>query len=94
MCVGLGCPLAVLLSGVVGRGTPNLYFRLMFVEFMSNLIGLKKNECHQSSIFKLPSVARDKSKPEAKIWSDGEVKKSDESDGHIEVQKLIRRRQG
>ena len=61
---------------------------------MSKPDWLKKNGCQQSSIFKLPSVARDKSKSEADIWSDGEVKKSDESDGHIEVQKLIRRRQG
>ena len=34
---------------------------------------LKKVECQQSSIFKLPSVARNKSKPEAQIVVDGKV---------------------
>jgi len=69
MCVGLWCPYRNGFSGfrlVAPNLYFHLYFRLMFVEFMSKPDWLKKVECQQSSIFKLPFVRdiRDKTKSE------------------------------
>ena len=53
--------------------TLKLAFSFGALEFISKPDWSKKNESQQSSIFKLPSVARDKSKSEAQIVMDGKV---------------------
>ena len=73
MCVDLGCPLAVLLSGVC-RVSCFVTAMLRASCLFKKPDWLKKVECQQSTIFKLPSVfhmANQNQKPS--FVSDGEV---------------------
>ena len=97
MCEGLCHPYRNGFSGVC-RAVCSLTAMLRASYLFKKPDWLKKVECQKSSIFKLPSSHVTNQNQKQNLWSDvgwrSVVKKSDESDGHIEVQKLIRRRQG